>query len=338
MRVRVLGLALVSLLAAVPAAAVDRVVDDNGVTCLSGRPLHTTIGAAVAAASPGEKILVCAGTYSENVTVNKAGLTLQGQGNARLKPGDANGHGILVTASGVTIQGFDISAFSGQTFPCGVRVDAERADINDNRVHANDNGICLASGSGHRVRYNVVQDNGIGIDVRNTSGSVDVSNNTVKNNSGAGIAVTQCAAGPAPAVTIDHNAVAGSALLIFVGGANREDACDATLITNNTVRGGAGPHPVGIAVAFSAGAVVTRNLVQDLSTGLNLVEAVGATASFNSISFNGVGLDVLSTTGATVTRNNVSRSTIVDCRWDGNGVNVLTGNNCGTQDPPGAFD
>ena len=42
--------------------------------------------------------------------------------------------------------------------------------------------------------------------------------------------------------------------------------------------------------------------------------------------------------GVTVTRNNVSRSPIVDCRWDGAGANVLTNNNCGTQQPPGAFD
>jgi len=40
----------------------------------------------------------------------------------------------------------------------------------------------------------------------------------------------------------------------------------------------------------------------------------------------------------TVTRNNVSRSGVVDCRWDGGGANVLGENNCGTQQPAGAFD
>jgi len=105
MKLSVVVCALASLLIAVPASAVDRVVDDAGVSCLSGRPLHTTISAAVAAASPGEKILVCAGTYSENVTVNKADLTLQGQDNARLRPGNASLNGIDVVANGVTHPG-----------------------------------------------------------------------------------------------------------------------------------------------------------------------------------------------------------------------------------------
>jgi parallel beta-helix repeat protein len=337
MRISVLGVAFAGLLIAVPAAAVDLVVDDNGVTCLSGRPLHTTISAAVAAAAPGEKILVCAGTYSENVTVNKANLTIQGQGNARLRPGDPALNGINVAANGVTIRGLDVSGFSDiSSFSvCGVRVGADGADISDNRLSANFIGICVSGGSDHRVRYNVVQNNDLGIDIRNTSGSVDVSNNTVKNNAGAGIFAHQCAA---PGVTIDHNAVTGSGTGIFVGGIAVEDGCDGAVITNNTVRGGVGPHPIGIGVSFSAGVVVTRNLVQDATTGLGLVDALGATASFNSISFNGVGIDIFTSDGVTVTRNNVSRSTIVDCRWDGDGVNVLTNNNCGTQDPAGAFD
>ena len=62
------------------------------------------------------------------------------------------------------------------------------------------------------------------------------------------------------------------------------------------------------------------------------------TASFNGVSSSDVGIDVMHSDGTTVTRNNVSGSTTVDCRWDGSNVNALTNNNCGTQDPAGAFD
>ena len=82
----------------------------------------------------------------------------------------------------------------------------------------------------------------------------------------------------------------------------------------------------------------TRNSVQDFETGMHLDNCNGCTASFNSVTSSDVGINLVHSDGTTVTRNNVSRSTTVDCRWDGNNVNVLTNNNCGTQDPPGAFD
>ena len=85
MRLLAISFALAAVLVAVPAAAVDRLVDDGLVPCLSGKlPLHGTISAAVAAAAPGETILVCAGKYSDNVVVPKADLTLKGQGLVRV--------------------------------------------------------------------------------------------------------------------------------------------------------------------------------------------------------------------------------------------------------------
>ena len=333
MRLGVPVLALACVLVAVPAAAVDRVVDDKGVACLSGRPLHTTISAAVAAAVPGEKILVCAGTYSENVTVNKADLTLQGQGTARLQPGNASAPGIEVVADGVTIQGFDISGLSAGGFNCGIRVAAERADINGNRLQANDGGICISGGSGHRVRYNAIQNNRGGVTMFGTTGPVDVSNNTLKDNE-FGISAIACA----PGVTIDHNAVTGGRVALAAGDARSQ--CNGFVITNNTLRGpGAStPGSTGLRTFASDDGVLTRNNIQDFGTGVRLDNADGWTASFNSISSNGFGIVVLSSGNDTVTRNNVSRSTFVDCIWDGSNVNVLTGNNCGTQSPPGTFD
>ena len=331
MRLGVPVLALACVLVAVPAAAVDRVVDDKGVACLSGRPLHTSISAAVAAASPGETILVCAGTYNENVTVTKADLTLQGQ-DARLRPGNANLDAITVVRSGVTIQGFDISGFNSSV-ACGVLVagGADRADIRDNRVHDNASGICLEGGTDHHVRYNVIQNNTDGIVGHSTTGPVEISNNTVKNSSDRGLLLSECSGG---AAAIDQNALTSNLVGMTVL------HCDAATITNNTVRGpGAStPDSEGIFVFRSTGLVLTRNLVQNFQIGVLLRIADGLTASFNSVSFNGVGLDVVTTTGATVTRNNVSRSTTLDCRWDTGGANVLTNNNCGTQNPAAAFD
>ena len=325
--------AVAGLIVAVPALAADRQVDDNLVPCVSGLPIHGTIGAAVAAASAGETILVCAGTYSENVTVNKPDLTLRAQGVVYLKPGAAPVAGIVVVnADGVTIQGFDISGF---TSGCGTRVgfgvSTSRVDIRDNRIHGNSIGICMRGGTDLRVRYNTIQNNtDAGIFLRDTV-APEVSNNTVRNNGFSGIELLD-----GQGAAIDHNALTGNqGYGIAVFASSPFAPADGVVITNNTVRG---PTSVGIVVSARTGVVLTRNLVQNAGQGVLLSYAKGATASFNSISFNAVGLDIGNTTGATVTRNNVSRSTIVDCRWDGAGVNVLTGNSCGTQDPAGAFD
>jgi parallel beta-helix repeat protein len=328
MRLVAVAVALCALLAAVPAAAVDRVVDDNLAACLSGRPLHGTIGAAVAAAAPGETILVCAGTYVENVVLDKPDVTVRGQGIVRLRPGSVGSPGIAVQADGATIQGFDVS---GYTFACGISVDASGAEIRDNRVHGNATGICVVSGTGHRLRYDVVEENiGTGISLANAG--ADVGNNTIRDNGLHGILASACG-GP---VTIDHNA----AIENHGVGIYALD-CNGPTITNNTVRGTgyiSVGNSAGIVVELGQNALVKLNLVTGAVQGILLTGTTGATVTFSSIGFNDIGLDVVASDGVTVTRNNASRSPIVDCRSDGTGTNVLTNNSCVTQQPANAFD
>src|SRR5438309_1385177 len=63
-------------------AATTLVVDDDGMAsitdCNATTPAYPTISAAVAAASPGDTIMVCPGFYSEMVNVNKDRLDLRG--------------------------------------------------------------------------------------------------------------------------------------------------------------------------------------------------------------------------------------------------------------------
>ena len=258
MRSMTVAVAFIALLVAVPAAAVDRIVDDNLVPCISVLPLHATIGAAVAAASPGETILVCPGNYVENVVVNTADLTIRGQGIVRLRPGDPGLDGFSVQANGVTIQGFDIS---GYTAACGVFVDASGADIRDNRVHDSSQGICIQSGTGHRIRYNITETNTNDGIVLSTAGG-DVGNNTSKDNGKNGITAEACVG----SVTIDHN----HAIENHKIGIHALD-CSGPTITHNTVRGtgyiGAG-NSGGIVVELGQNALVKLNLVTDAVTGV----------------------------------------------------------------------
>jgi len=69
----------------------------------------TTITGAVTAASPGDTILVNAGTYTEQVAINKNGLTLIGAGAAStiIDPGSGN-TGIGIASDWVNVSGFRI--------------------------------------------------------------------------------------------------------------------------------------------------------------------------------------------------------------------------------------
>lgn len=78
---------------------------------------YTTISAAVTAANPGSTIVVCPGTYKEDVVVTKS-LKLLG----RRATIDATGlnNGVQIVTSGVTVEGFTITGAIGEGILVGV--------------------------------------------------------------------------------------------------------------------------------------------------------------------------------------------------------------------------
>ena len=98
----VLGLAITGVATVVlgtSSAATTLVVDDDNVQCPAAT--HTTISSAVAAASSGDTIQVCAGTYNESVLVNKS-LTINGP-NAGASALGARGPEAVVTSAATTV-------------------------------------------------------------------------------------------------------------------------------------------------------------------------------------------------------------------------------------------
>ena len=331
MRIAPVSLALAGLLVALPAAALDRVVDDALVPCTGGPlPVHATIGDAVAAASDGETILVCPGTYTEPVTIDKH-LTLRAQGIVKLQSPGTAGSGFLVTAvgPGTRIEGFDVSGYTLAP-DCGIRVVfAAGADIVDNRVHGNRVGICVQFTGNTRVLGNVAEANLLdGILVG--AGTAEVSGNITRDNGGWGITAVACLGG---GVAIDRNLVTRND-----GGGIRADDCNGAGISHNTVRGEHHPGVHGIHVSGGEAVAVTRNLVQFWDVGVLLEFQDGCAVGFNSVSFNDVGIDVHAPPGCRIFRNNVSRSRTIDCRWDGVPHPIFSGNACGTEVPVGAWD
>lgn len=162
------------------------IVDDDFASNDVAARQYTTIQAAVNAASAGDKIKVRAGTYEENVVVNKQ-LTIKGADASLANYRDASeasivdpvnntatgGIGIAfdLQADGIKIKAFTIGEFDSNTDPdgtIGIRTSASHAGykIEDNVIEKNTIGIFLNSSSSTtttpaktKVEDNIIRDN-----------------------------------------------------------------------------------------------------------------------------------------------------------------------------------
>jgi parallel beta-helix repeat protein len=160
----------------------------------SGSADFTTIQAAVTAASTGDTIIVKNGTYTENVTVDKA-LTIRSENGASsttVKAAVSTTPVFDVDANGVVINGFSVLGPT-DTHVAGI----ELVDVNDCIIQNNDcsggcyNGIHLGgSASNNVITGNYCHENSRrGISIRDTAHDNFISRNTVENNTDAGFCI-----------------------------------------------------------------------------------------------------------------------------------------------------
>ena len=291
-----LGIALgaISLLAiAAPAGAATRTVDDDHVQCPLAQ--FTSIQAAVQSALPGDTVQVCAGTYQETVTIDKADLKVFSTPRqaaiikAPVIIPTLTGAIVDVTAPGVKLERFTITGPGGG--PCnslryGVFVgNGGSADIRDNRItEIRDNpfGGCQ-NGVGVRVGSQFLGEEGHGT----------VYGNYIDRYQKGGIVVD----GAASSATVQQNRIQG---------AGPTDS-----IAQN-----------GIQVSRGAAADVLQNIVLDnsfsgppiaSSTGILLFQATGAVdVDQNEATRNDDNVAAYETTGAVIEHNDLWRSSLYD--------------------------
>jgi ribosomal protein S27E len=272
---------LVARQGAIPAGAdpVMLVVDDDGFAtatdCDATTVTFNTIQTAVDAASPGDTILVCPGTYNEQVVVDESGLTVQGSGG-----------GTVIAPT--TVAPNTTSLFSGADIAAIVLVkDVTDVTLKDLAV---DGGPAPGGITGCSPGY-------MGIFYRNASGLVE--GVTVQDvflgpslsgcQSVLGIFVQSGGSGSS------HVSVTGSSVTNYgKNGITCNEPGTACEITENTVTG-RGPTGLGdaaqngIQVAFGATGLVRGNTVTDhdytpetfVACGLLWFEASGVRASKN---------------------------------------------------------
>jgi parallel beta-helix repeat protein len=119
---------------------------------------YSTINSAVAAASAGNTIVVCPGTYTEDVVINKA-LTLRGQ-RATIDAAGLN-NAVQVVSSGVTVSGFTLTKAIGEGILVGADTTSDPAwgtsltnvGVFNNRVIDDDQGFAGAGGAASTCNY-----------------------------------------------------------------------------------------------------------------------------------------------------------------------------------------
>lgn len=284
----------------------------------------STISAAVTAANPGATIIVCPGTYTEDVTIEKP-LTIEGSSatvapapsdSSPVTPFTGGNNGFTVLSPGVTISGFTVEGASSD----GLMVVGDHATITHNIVE--NNGLLDTNNPGN------------GIDLDGSSYST-VSNNTVSGSGNGGI---QLANDPdaiglstlCPALGISCNGITGTATYdtVFDNNVNNNPyACGILLVDHDGTDGSTANLADGIHNNVVVGNSVENNAIKGYGAGILLASEVPGGAVYNNL----VG-------GNDVSGNGLSgltlHSHLAGVHQDMNG-NVIIGNDFGTNNVKG---
>lgn len=309
MRRTFLPLVALALLAFGAQAASAKVitVDDNGLDCRKAD--FNTVQAAVLAASPGDTIKVCAGTYVEQVTIpaGKNDLTLRSHtplaAVIKAPPVMAGDKAVVLVrgAQNVTIDAFTITGPGGlvcDSIRYGVRVDGGASvalshnhitEIRDNPFGGCQNGNAIQvgrqfegqTGTARIVKNRIDRYQKSGIVVDNAGSSAEIRDNVIT--------------GVGPTATIAQNGIQISR------------GATADVQHNEVSQNLYAPMTVASAgvLLFQPGAVnIEHNILSFNDESVYSISAAGPVIRHNKISnstFDGVGL--LTTTGAVVSYN-----------------------------------
>jgi parallel beta-helix repeat protein len=160
-----------------------------------GVDAFATIQGGVNAVSVSGTVHVAAGSYNEDVNVNKDGLSVLGAGATSIVSGPIGGPSSTFALSGnnVTLAGFKITRDGNNLTDwnnallnsAGVSIQGTGYTgilIRDNLITQMRTGIDINNSSGHTVRNNVVTDNRTGMILRNQTDNLTVAENEITNN------------------------------------------------------------------------------------------------------------------------------------------------------------
>jgi parallel beta-helix repeat protein len=128
------------------------------------------IQSAISAASSGNTINVLAGTYIENITINKP-LTITGADNTTtIIDGSDNGIVVNVTSNNVNLSGFTVRNSGLTGVEAGVALSgANGCNISNNIISDNFAGVALVASTSNTISNNILSANYFGVYLGNTT-------------------------------------------------------------------------------------------------------------------------------------------------------------------------
>ena len=295
----------------VPARAATLVVATDGLAtsseCDDPASADTrAIQDAIAAASVGDTILVCSGTYTENVTVDVEDLVLRGIGPTQPAVVGSSEDGtstITIKADGVTLENFEVTGSGGVKGDAGIRADSDNNTIIGNTATKNKRSGIWIAGDENTIHGNEIVDNLVCGIVLHTGGNRnDVNTNNVEGNESDGIRVHSVGN------VIDNNVAHRNLDGINLRAAEPDrPSASGNVVTRNNVHHN---NSDGIELRNqTSGNILTLNIVhENAGAGFNSkAETSGNTIEMNKSGKNsGFGYQDASTagTGTTATSNN----------------------------------
>ena len=246
---------------------------------------QTTIQAAVDAVSAGGMVVVCAGTYHEQVDVTTP-LTLQGRNGAII---DATGkpYGIGLGADHVTVRGLTVE---------NATADEQSGAPGDGIVTASLAGGPPTVSNWATITGNVLRNNGgAGVDLESTYGAVVASNDTVNN--GIGVNISDDLGGPSRDNRVVGNRATGNGFCGIVMADHSGLGVYGNRILGNVANHNGADGGAGILMATPApNGIVRDNLIRGNQmignghAGLEVhVHVTGADFSGNEVTGNTIG-------------------------------------------------
>src|SRR6185369_14901975 len=179
-----------------------------------------TIQGGVDGVQPNGSVIIYAGTYNEDVNVNKTGVSLLGAGAGSVNvigPIGGAGSTIAITANNVTVAGMTVTRAGNNTTDwnnpglntAGFAIQGQAvsgATIRDNVITGNRTGIDINNSNNHTVRNNVIDFNRTGLIFRNQTDQMTVIENFITNNWTVGVLFLDGSGGTnSPAQTALHS-------------------------------------------------------------------------------------------------------------------------------------
>ncbi|MDO8516850.1 MAG: NosD domain-containing protein, partial [Nanoarchaeota archaeon] len=272
--------------------------------------ISSTIQGAIDSANPGDTIQVGAGSYTENLIVNKS-LNLKGASSSSVTINalSSSDNVFTVTANSVNISGFTISGANVAT-TAGIYINGgvTFCNISNNILTNNGDGIWLGSGSNHNTFMNNNVSNNLwqGFEVY-ISRDNTFTNNTANSNANYGFKIDSGDNNTFIDNTANSNTKYGFYVVTGDGGGATN-----TLFTNNTANSNT---QYGIRINGGTGNTLTGNTFNSNGlAGIRLKENIlNLDMQNNNINNNPTGIDIDSSianfTGWTITNNNIVGNT-----------------------------